>query len=1133
MTHFRRFFYLICSLVLISPLTAQTTSYFESFEDTDSNPGGINTTTDDDNSGWASVLAGGLNANAWSAAQAIPFTFEFFGTPVTQYKVSANGLITFDAAATALPSVNGNLPDPALPDNTIACFWDEFTNVPPTGGNDEVYVRVFGSAGSQQLWIKWFSFEYGNPSGNSFNYMACVLEEGTNNVYLVDMGNSANAANMTTTVGLQKDATTAIQFGTNTLTFNQPSSSNVSNNTFYQFTPYLQFNQDVALLSIDAPSGPGCYDANTPVTLTLRNIGATAATGVTASFSVDGGAFTTPETIPGSIASGDSLTYTLTTLADLSGGGTHTVDATLSLAGDGNTSNDDATASSSTQAQVIAPYSENFDAGTPADWLNDPDDEGEDWRNSVDGTAAFGPPSDHTSGTGEYMWVDDSSPHSDLTNFISPCIDLSALSFPTMDFWVWSENQGPSLDMILHVDIEANGLWSNDVIAPISDLGAAWNRIIVNLTPYVGQTIRVRFRMEEPGSGFEHDIAIDDFSVFENVGNDIALLSLVTPAGDDCGLDQEMVSIEIVNIGANAAAGITASFAVDNGAPIPAETIPTTINPNDTLIYTFTALADLAGLGLHTLDVFVNLAGDADASNDSLFTNISNLTGVTAPYAENFDNGFPADWFNDINDTGEDWINSANGIAGFGAGNTDHTSGTGEYMWVDDSGPHGSETNLITPCIDISAMVAPEMEFWVWSENSDLTRDDMILHVDIGVGGVFTNDVITPIGHIGAGWNLVPIDLAPFAGSIIKVRFRIEEQDTGFQHDISIDDFRVFENLDNDVQVVSIDAPVGNNCGFTANEAVTIQIANNGNNAASGISARFSVNGALSALETVPGTLASGDTITYTFGATANLLNPAVYEIVGIATTGADQNVVNDSLTTTVETLLPSAPPVSEDFDLYLNGATAFDEMSNNPAASVPFEVNFGATPTGNTGPDDDASGGGGYIFLESSGTNSGDQGIVCFDCIDLSGATAPNLVFSYHLYGSSVGSLSVDIDNGGVITNELLLTGEQQTTNSDPWIQDTINLAPYVGSVIQICFTGTILADGGGATFNGDMALDEITVREFAATDVAALDVQLPDASCALGNETVTIEVQNQGVASVSTIIATYSINGGPFSAP
>ena len=164
------------------------------------------------------------------------------------------------------------------------------------------------------------------------------------------------------------------------------------------------------------------------------------------------------------------------------------------------------------------------------------------------------------------------------------------------------------------------------------------------------------------------------------------------------------------------------------------------------------------------------------------------------------------------------------------------------------------------------------------------------------------------------------------------------------------------------------------------------------------------------------GTLASGDTISYTFGAVANLLNPGVYDIVGIATTTSDQNVVNDSLMATVETLLPSAPPVSEDFDLYLNGETVFDEMANDPSAEIPFEVNFGATPTGNTGPDDDASGGGGYIFMESSGSNSGDQGIICLDRIDLSGATAPNLVFSYHLYGSSVGSLSVDIDNGELL---------------------------------------------------------------------------------------------------------------------
>lgn len=214
------FYFSITSLfLLVFSKTIAQVSYSASFQANAGNPGGLYNLANDapGTTGWTSCgLAGSLSSNAWSPAVTLPFAFDFYGTPVTQFKVSANGLLTFDATVTGTPpNVNGNLPDASLPNNTICAMWDEFTSAPPLGANDIVYYRVFGTAPNRQLWVYWYSYEIGNPV-LSFNYWAAVLEETTNKVYVIDTyGNTTPL--LSTTVGVQLDATTATQYGINNI----------------------------------------------------------------------------------------------------------------------------------------------------------------------------------------------------------------------------------------------------------------------------------------------------------------------------------------------------------------------------------------------------------------------------------------------------------------------------------------------------------------------------------------------------------------------------------------------------------------------------------------------------------------------------------------------------------------------------------------------------------------------------------------------------------------------------------------------------------------------------------------------------------------------------------------------------
>ena len=158
--------------------------------------------------GGTELIGGPQSVNSWSLIQTLPFTFYFYGAPVTQYKVSGNGVLTFDVNTTILPGSNTTIPSASLPDSSIAFLWDDFSASAPTASGDDVRTQTFGTAPNRQQWIWYYSYEIGSPAVN-FAYFALVLEETTNNIYIVDHYNGTPLTS-TTSVGIQLNSTTGV-----------------------------------------------------------------------------------------------------------------------------------------------------------------------------------------------------------------------------------------------------------------------------------------------------------------------------------------------------------------------------------------------------------------------------------------------------------------------------------------------------------------------------------------------------------------------------------------------------------------------------------------------------------------------------------------------------------------------------------------------------------------------------------------------------------------------------------------------------------------------------------------------------------------------------------------------------------
>ena len=292
------------------------------------NPGGLRTAADGSTSGATRFMTGYTgpggsssssytSTNYWSEAQPIPFTFEFYGNTVDSFSVSKNGLLTFtkSVAGTAVNTAlntNSSLPNSNLPDSTIAFFWDNMGTT--VGQYDYVYRHVIGSTGSRQLWITYYSWEYGHTSG-SYMYSGVVLEEGSNKIYVIDMNYLYGT--YSTTVGVQLNSSSAVQFssgmhstaGSPNLLPGAYQSTAASSNEYYILTPKQLVTDDMSIVSLMNPSGAVCNTSDS-VKIEVKNEGTNTVSDFDIIWSVNGTSQTT-YSYSGSLASGSSTTLNL------------------------------------------------------------------------------------------------------------------------------------------------------------------------------------------------------------------------------------------------------------------------------------------------------------------------------------------------------------------------------------------------------------------------------------------------------------------------------------------------------------------------------------------------------------------------------------------------------------------------------------------------------------------------------------------------------------------------------------------------------------------------------------------------------------------------------------------------------
>jgi len=104
--------------------------------------------------------------------------------------------------------------------------------------------------------------------------------------------------------------------------------------------------------------------------------------------------------------------------------------------------------------------------------------------------------------------------------------------------------------------------------------------------------------------------------------------------------------------------------------------------------------------------------------------------------------------------------------------------------------------------------------------------------------------------------------------------------------------------------------------------------------------------------------------------------------------------------------------------------------------------------------------------------------------CIELNEFENAQIEFDYHMFGSEIGSLTleVSIDNGATYSNLFNISGQQQTANTSAWISASIDLSQFDGQTIKLRFSAIT-----GTSFRSDIALDNIVISASLGNDTQA----------------------------------------------
>ena len=645
------------------------------------------------------------------------------------------------------------------------------------------------------------------------------------------------------------------------------------------------------------------------------------------------------------------------------------------------------------------------------------------WRIDGGGTGSSNTgPSAAYSGS-NYFYFEASSGGASTAELVSPAVDISAgVGAAELTFWMHAYGSGiNTLDV--GVSTSATGpftnlyTWSGQYQTDELD---PWYQVGVDLTSYVGQTVYVAFTYTRgtAGVGYEADLAIDYVQV-------ASCLTCAVPSA----LMASNVTTNSADVSWTASGTETEWLMVVNGA-------------SSVVTSTTQALTGLMSNTQYDVQVAA-ICGAGDTSGLSPTMSFTTLCDVEmAPYLENFDSGLSSCWTQETTDD-FDWTIDAFGTPSSTTGPSDDVTGGGNYLYIETSSPRttGDSALVHTNNIDISSLTNPQLRFYSHMYGASIRE----LSVWITDASGSLSQIFIKNGDQGNQWNEELISLSNYSGILSFTVLAVVSDNgsgTSYWGDIAIDNFEVRETP-------TCADPSGLTLGTVTTDSIGLSWTPGGNETQWLV---YLVDASGSLSTTTPTSVNSNSAILAVNSSTAY----SAY-VQSVCPAGDSSIIVGpQSFITPCNFNVVEIAPYLENFD---NGLNCWTQETTD---DFDWTIDAFGTPSSPTGPSDDLTGGGNYLYIEtSSPRTTGDSALVHTNNIDISSLTNPQLRFYSHMYGLSIGELSVWItDASGTLSQVFIKTGDQ----GNQWNEELISLSNYSG-IVSFTVLAVVSDDGAGTS--------------------------------------------------------------------
>lgn len=681
-------------------------------------------------------------------------------------------------------------------------------------------------------------------------------------------------------------------------------------------------------------------------------------------------------------------------------------------------------------------FSDDFESGM-GNWSNVTADDNKDWTRDSGGTPSSNTgPSSGADASTYYVYLETSSGAAytagDTAILLGPVINGSNIRL-SFRYHMYGTDIGT-----LAVDVLSDGAWINNVMSISGQQqfsnNDAYAAADVDLSTY--SVTQIRFRATAAGY-YMGDIAIDNIEIWSTPSGPVAPEFTGNPLEKPDAYQNYPYSNTVAD-DAFDDNGDTLSFSKISGPDW------LNVSPDGTL----SGSPESSDVGLNSFIVQVSDGILSSTTTVNIYVN-----DVAPPILFNrcdFELD-TCDWSNVTTGDNYDWTRDSGGTPSSNTGPSSGADGSVYYMYLETSSGSaytaGDTAILLGPPV-IGTHVSLNFQYHMYG------IDTGTLAVDVFSEGTWIEDVWSISGQqhtsSSAPYTSVSVDLSDYSLSQIRLRAIAAGN---FMGDIAIDNVEIWASPPGPLAPEFYSDPLVKSNAYR-NYAYSDNIAADA----------FDDNGDALVFSKISGPawldVAQDGSLSGTPGCNDVGLNTFVVEASDGQLAGRTTLAIN---------VINGHPPVlisRSDFEL------GYDDWSNTATGdNYNWIRNSGGTPSSGTGPSSGADGSAYYMYFETSSGyayRAGDTAILLGPAI-----SGDNILFKfkYHMFGSTIGTLAVDVLSAGTWINDVWsISGQQQSSNGEAYAAASVDLSGYTLS--QIRFRAT-----AAGNYLGDIAIDDVEI--------------------------------------------------------